>query len=176
MAGFKSERAAGFKLECMAGFVGIRIFRLVRSRGHSLKRGIAEVAFHAGGCHSTGMHPFPPAADLQFLVGEEVLQIALDPYSLQFRFAGGGEIFVQGRIEHIDDAGQTHPYNCQAPIGTAIYLHQLLQHRIATVDAEPFCLSMRFESGAVLRVFSDDGPYECGQIYSADERRGPIVF
>jgi hypothetical protein len=24
MAGFKSERAAGFKLECIAGFVGIR--------------------------------------------------------------------------------------------------------------------------------------------------------
>ena len=24
MAGFKSERVAGFKLECMAGFVGIR--------------------------------------------------------------------------------------------------------------------------------------------------------
>jgi len=24
MAGFKSERVAGFKLECLAGFVGIR--------------------------------------------------------------------------------------------------------------------------------------------------------
>jgi hypothetical protein len=24
MAGFKSERAAGFNLECMAGFIGIR--------------------------------------------------------------------------------------------------------------------------------------------------------
>jgi hypothetical protein len=25
LAGFKSERVAGFRLECMAGFVGIRI-------------------------------------------------------------------------------------------------------------------------------------------------------
>jgi len=25
MAGFKSERVAGFKLECLAGFVGIRM-------------------------------------------------------------------------------------------------------------------------------------------------------
>jgi hypothetical protein len=27
MAGFKSERVAGFNLECMAGFIGIRIGR-----------------------------------------------------------------------------------------------------------------------------------------------------
>ena len=26
LAGFKSERVAGFRLECMAGFVGIRSF------------------------------------------------------------------------------------------------------------------------------------------------------
>jgi len=32
MAGFKSERVAGFKLECMAGFVGIRTVSTVRFR------------------------------------------------------------------------------------------------------------------------------------------------
>ena len=121
------------------------------------------------------MYPFPPAADLQFLVGDEIGQIALDPYSLQFRFAAGGQITVGGRIEHIDEAGQTHAYDCQARNRAAIYLHQLLQHRITTVDAEPFCLSMTFENGALLRIFSDDGPYECGLISSAASR-GLIVF
>ena len=30
-AGFKSERVAGFKLECMAGFVGIRTISSLRN-------------------------------------------------------------------------------------------------------------------------------------------------
>jgi len=40
MAGFISERVAGFKLECLAGFVGIRISATIfarKSRGISLK-------------------------------------------------------------------------------------------------------------------------------------------
>jgi hypothetical protein len=44
------------------------------------------------------MHPFPPTAELQFLLGEEIAQICLDPYALQFRFAKGGHISVEGRI------------------------------------------------------------------------------
>jgi hypothetical protein len=32
MAGFKSERVAGFNLECMAGFVGIRSHQLGQLR------------------------------------------------------------------------------------------------------------------------------------------------
>jgi hypothetical protein len=35
---------------------------------------------------------------------------------------------------------------------------------------------MMFENGALLRVFSDDGKFECGQINPGDARRGIIVF
>ena len=122
------------------------------------------------------MHPFPPAADPQFLVGEEIGQIALDPWSLQFRFVNGGQITVQGRIVHVDARGEKHPHDCQARTGAPLYLHQLLQHRITAVEAEPFCLSMTFEDGALLRIFSDKGPYECGSISPADTHRGLIVF
>ena len=88
----------------------------------------------------------------------------------------GGQITVQGRIEHVDPAGEMRLHDCQARTGAPLYLHQLLQRRITTVEAEPFCLSMTFEDGALLRVFSDKGPYECGQIDPADTRRGLIVF
>src|SRR4051794_6108752 len=108
------------------------------------------------------MHPFPPVADLLFLVGEEVGQIALDARSLQFRFVNGAQITVEGYIEHVDVAGETHRHDCRARTGAPIYLHQLLQHRITAVEAEPFCLSMTFENGALLRIFSDEGRYECG--------------
>jgi len=33
VAGFKSERVAGFNLECMAGFIGIRTFGTASTQG-----------------------------------------------------------------------------------------------------------------------------------------------
>jgi hypothetical protein len=123
------------------------------------------------------MYRFPPTADLQFLVGEEVGQIELDPWSLQFRFAGGGQITVVGRIDHIDEGGLTHSHDCRTRAGEALYLHQLLQHPIAVVGAEPLCLSLTFANGAILRIFSDLGPYECGQIFPPEKSKlGFIVF
>jgi hypothetical protein len=113
------------------------------------------------------MHAFPPAEDLQFLVGEEITQIALDPNSVQFRFARGGQITVEGDIEHIDASGQPHSYDCTARSTEAIYLHQLLQHPISVVEVQPLCLSLTFANRAVLRIYAELGPYECGQIYQA---------
>jgi len=122
------------------------------------------------------MHPFPSSATLQFLVGEELAQIALDPFSLQFRFDSGGQITAEGRVEHIDRSGAVHPFDCQKRLGSAIFLHQLLQHRIDRVEAEPNCLSLEFDDGAVLRIFSELGAYESGQIYPSNTGSGPIVF
>jgi hypothetical protein len=118
-----------------------------------------------------------PTADLQFLVGEVFGQICLDPYSLQFRFAGGGQITVEGRIEHLDSGGLTHPYNCQDPDGQELDLHQLLQRTISAVRAEPLCLTLTFDDRAVLRIFTELGSFECGQIYPPDlSKRGLFVF
>jgi hypothetical protein len=110
------------------------------------------------------MHAFPPARALSFLVGQEIGQIALDPFSLQFRFEAGGQITVEGKIEHIDEGGSIHPHDCQGRKGNALYLHQLLQQPISAIDVEPFCLTLAFASGAKLRIFSELNAYECGQI------------
>jgi hypothetical protein len=122
------------------------------------------------------MHQFPPNADLQFLLGETLGQIALDPWSLQFRFAGGGQITVEGRIEHVDASGATHSHDCQKRTGEALYLHQLLQHPITAVDAEPLCLSLTFADGAILRIFTVLGGFECGQIIFLTRGHGYFVF
>jgi hypothetical protein len=110
------------------------------------------------------MHPFPPSDDLRFLVGQTISQIALDPFSLQFRFADGGQVTVEGRIEHVDASGVTHSYDCQKRINEALYLQQLLQQSITVAETEPHCLSLIFESGAVLRIFTELSGLECGQI------------
>ena len=122
------------------------------------------------------MHQFPPSADLQFLLGETLGQIALDPWSLQFRFADGGQITVEGRIEHVDAGGLTHSHDCQKRTGEALYLHQLLQHSITAVDAEPLCLSLTFANGAILRIFTELGGLECGQIIFLGRGHGYFVF
>ncbi len=80
---------------------------------------------------------------------------------------------VEGRIEHITEDGLTHSHNCQDRLGEPLYLHQLLQHPITEVGVEPLCLSLTFASGAVLRIFSELGKYECGQIASS---QGYFVF
>jgi len=121
------------------------------------------------------MHPFPPADELQFLIGEEVSQVCLDPYGLQFRFVSLGQISVDWRIEHVDRDGQSHVHDCQAQTPEALYLQQLLQHRITKVETEPYCLSLTFDDGAVLQVFSYDGPYECGHIWSSGNQLA-LVF
>jgi hypothetical protein len=47
---------------------------------------------------------------------------------------------------------------------------------IGAVMAEPFCLTLTFGSGALLRIYSDNGPYECGQIFRSDAQDNLIVF
>jgi hypothetical protein len=122
------------------------------------------------------MHQFPTSADLQFLLGETLGQIALDPWSLQFRFGDSGQITVEARIEHVDAGGLTRSHACQKQTGEALYLHQLLQHSITAVDAESLCLSLTVANGAILRIFTELGGLECGHIIFMGSGHGCIVF
>ena len=121
------------------------------------------------------MHAFPPAEALSFLVGLKIGQIALDPWSLQFRFEDGGQITVEGKIEHIDEGGAVHPHDCGNRDGNPLYLHQLLQQPIRALYVEPLCLSLTFASGAKLRIFTVVDTFECGQIYPP-AGKGPLIF
>jgi hypothetical protein len=110
------------------------------------------------------VYPFPRAAELQFLIGDRIGQIKLDPWSLQFHLVSGTEISVESRIEHVDEAGISHSHDCQVRAGEAIYLHQLIERPITGIEVESLCLSLTFEGGAILRIYSNEGSYECGQI------------
>jgi hypothetical protein len=133
-----------------------------------------EVVFESMVGNTYWYDKFPSASELQFLVGKEIGQVCLDPYSLQFRFVDGAQITAELRIEHIDEAGQTHPYNCQAAKKeNAIHLDQLLQRKIKSVATDDFCLSLHFDNGAILKIFSEVSPYESGHISG---QTGYIVF
>ena len=119
------------------------------------------------------MHPFPPASRLQFLVGKEVLQVVLGFWRFQFDF-DGSSMAVEGDFEHVDSTGTIRQHNNDADRLSPLCVHHLLGQAIQHVAVEPFCLTLTFTCGDKLRVFSDEGQFECGQI--CDEEGELIVF
>lgn len=123
------------------------------------------------------MHPFPPTSELQFLVGFEVSQICLDPWSTQVRFSEGGQITVEGPFEHLDIQGRSHLHQTGDERDTGpIFLRELIQKRIAMVQRDATRLTIAFDNGAILKLWSEATPYESGQIFRPGGEHAPIVF
>lgn len=123
------------------------------------------------------MHPFPPLAELQFLIGLKVGQICLDPWSTQFRFTDGGRITVEGPFEHLDAQARLHRHQAADEQDRgAVFLCELIQQRIAHLDVEPSRLILSFDNGARLAMLSETIPFESGQIYPPGREDDPIVF
>ena len=110
------------------------------------------------------MRPFPLASKLQFLVGNELEQICLGFWQFQFTFKSG-HITVEGDLEHVDEAGAVRRHNTDADRVSPLCIHHLLGQKVRSVSVEDFCLTLAFERGDLLRIFSEEGPFECGQIY-----------
>jgi len=121
------------------------------------------------------MRPFPPSSELQFLVGQELQQVALDPHSVQFRWSSGGQITVQYDFEHVDEDGHKHTYDCAAFTGPPLLLHRLIQKKVVKLEVDALCLTLVFEGGQVLRLRSEQGPYECGLIQFTDNLEDGFV-
>ncbi|MNI24109.1 hypothetical protein D3C73_777180 [compost metagenome] len=123
------------------------------------------------------MHAFPPATDLQFLVGLEVGQICLDPWSTQLRFADGGRISIEGPFDHRDAQGQLHTHQTgEGQDHGAVFFRDLIQQQITFLESEPKRLTLVFGNGARLRIVSEKISYEGGQIYPPGREDEPIIF
>ena len=119
------------------------------------------------------MHPFPKQEELQFSVGRELETVCLGQWLISFGF-DGASINVEGALEHVDQSSRVHRHNTDDDRPSPVYLHHLLGQSVQGFSVEPFCLTLTFSSGDLLRIFSDEGAYECGQIYR--EHDSPIVF
>jgi hypothetical protein len=123
------------------------------------------------------MHPFPEASELQFLVGKELSQIALDPNSVQFRWFGGGQITVNDKLEHVDEDGVAHIYDCASFTGPPLLLHRLIMKQVVMLEVQPLCLTLGFGGGQRLLLRTEEGPWECGLIaFTDDLSDGWIVY
>ena len=130
---------------------------------------MSAMRVESGHCEKQGfsryrtMHPFPDASKLQFLVGKDLEQVCFGRWQIQFNF-NGARIFAEGDVEHVDEAGAVRRHNTDDTRSAPLYLHHLLGQHVRMLDVEPFRLSLAFSGGDLIRIFSEEGPYECGQI------------
>jgi hypothetical protein len=120
---------------------------------------------------------FPPPSELQFLVGKELSEVALAAHSVHFRWWGGGQISVNGDIEHVDQNGTVHEYDGTAYAGPPLLLHRLIQKRVVMLEVQPTRLALGFEGGQQLRLLAEGGRGECGVIQFTDKLEdGYLVY
>ena len=137
----------------------------------------AAIAVGQAQLHYSNMHTFPPAEDLRFLIGMEISQICLDPWSTQLRFSQGGEITVEGKFEHLAADGSLWVHQSREKLDNGpVFLRALIQQSVDKIEVEPLMLTLHFRNGDILRIHSDEGTYECGQIYPPSRPGEPIVF
>ena len=116
---------------------------------------------------TTGMHPFPDTSKLQFLVGAQLEQICLGRWQVQFTF-DKARVSVEGALEHVGKTGAVRQHNTDEARLSPSFLHHLFGQKVRVIDVEPYRLSLAFDGGDIVRIFSHEGPYECGQIYDED--------
>jgi hypothetical protein len=110
------------------------------------------------------MRPFPPLTELPPLTGEEITQIWLDPFGIKFLFSSKAQLYVESQIEHIEADGTKWCYDCQATAKAPIVLQRLLYQKITALSREDLCLTLTFEGGESLAIYSNLGQYEAGQL------------
>jgi hypothetical protein len=113
------------------------------------------------------MHPFPDASKLQFLIGNELEQICLGQWLIQFNF-DFARISVEGDLAHLDKRGTVRRHTTDEDRLAPVLLHHLFGQKISEIEVDPFRSTLAFDAGDALRIFSSDGPFECGQIYNKD--------
>jgi hypothetical protein len=114
----------------------------------------------------------PPISTLQALIGEVLGQVCLDPFGVQFKFDRWC-LNSQYEIEHTHSDGCKQKYSCVARVGPPLLLHRLLQDSVSSVHREDLSFALKFQSSAVLTIFTELSQYECGQLYRLGQ---PLVM
>ncbi|WP_454715104.1 hypothetical protein [Caulobacter segnis] len=112
------------------------------------------------------MQPFPSETELSHLIGETLEQVRFDPHSCQLLFERA-KILAVLALEQVDTDGRVWRYeNIAAEAGPSM-LHRLLGLKVRDLESAGLQLTLKFENGAQLRLFSDLEPYEAGTIDGA---------
>jgi hypothetical protein len=114
------------------------------------------------------MQPFPLEPNIPAMVGDSISQVWLDPFAVRFLFESGVQIYAEFKIEQQEPNDNIWPFNCSDRSGEPIVFHRLLYKKIIAVDRLDFRLTLKFDDGSTLSIFSQDSPYESGLIITAE--------
>lgn len=112
------------------------------------------------------MHPFPSAKEIDFLIGCQLQSVTLMRWQTHFEF-DRAKLNVEWAFEHVDHAGSAWLYSHEGDGLEPLNLRRLCQQKVRLISVEPLTLTFAFSEGDVLKVFTEDSQYECGQIYDA---------
>jgi hypothetical protein len=116
--------------------------------------------FGGGG---TTVYGVPADLSLAFLHEAVLIQVCIGQFQLQFHFHPSGNISVEGGWELLGADGacidsEKRGHGTDRP---PYQLHQLLGQKIVGSElSPPNWFALRFETGAVLRVYDDSTQYE----------------
>jgi hypothetical protein len=117
------------------------------------------------------MYPFSSADDLSFLlVGDAVLDtVTFARHIVHFGFENGANISWEANLEYMDPDGRMEelksPWAEQGPCR----LQALLGKRVKALERDDWRLTLTFETGERLKLYSNSGPYEAGTIGNGEQ-------
>jgi hypothetical protein len=110
------------------------------------------------------MHPFPPEAGLPNFVGDEIVQVWLDPWGVRLLFGSGIQLYIEEGYEQTEPGGKVWAYDCDAANGPAVLIQRHLYQKIVGMKREELRLTLSMADGATLAILSELGPHESGHI------------
>jgi hypothetical protein len=108
-----------------------------------------------------GMAGFKQNANFDFLVGLELSQIQVNPYTIRFIFVEGPEINVCSEFDHFDPAtGATAKYQAAGPIKNFTIQRLPGRHVTEVAILSDDEMKLVFDSGDSLMLLRTDPRYE----------------
>ena len=112
------------------------------------------------------MTPFPPSDQVQFLLQGDawITQVIINSYGVSFVFANGCQVDASAAISYTDEHGVETIHDREWFDERAIFFHRLLETPLHGVVTDGLAMTLTFEGGRRLIVYSDLQPYEAGAV------------
>lgn len=125
------------------------------------------------------MREFPPAEELNFLIGMTPIQFTVSRGKLDMLFEESCRITMEHRVSFVDTDGRRMEHALWEEYRPdPIEFHKVLWSPVTGIQRAPFVLALVFENGTSFEIHSEEGPCESGMIgfHHPDGRGDFIVF
>lgn len=102
-----------------------------------------------------------------------MLTVTLMRWQTHFEF-DKAQLNIESAFEHVDSEGKLWRLSHDGDGLEPVNLRRLCQQQVSMISVDALTLILGFSNGDLLRIFTEIGPYECGQLH--DDEGNIIVF